>query len=367
MKILHIIDGLTMGGAENLLIGLAGEQQARGNDVTVAPLVCPAYTPVRDKMEARGVRVCPMKTNGSVYNPVFVFRIMKLIKGFDIVHVHLFPALYWAGLAKMLTRSKIPFVFTEHSTTNKRRGNKLLHAMDRLVYQHGYRMVVACSDKAQETFAASFPTIDHLCVINNGVDTSANAEAKPYSKQELLGLPEESYLLTMVARFMPMKRQDTIVEALVQLPTAIHAVFVGGEEKDDGLVRVKEQARDLGVEERVHFLYIRKDVPRVLKTSDVIMMASDYEGLSLSSLEGMAAGKPFVASDVDGLREVVDGAGVLFENRNPEALAQAILRLYEDKSYYDAVAERCASRAKEYDQGKMVNAYMDLYQSLCGR
>lgn len=367
MKILHIIDGLTMGGAENLLIGLAGEQQARGNDVTVAPLVCLAHTPVRDKMEAKGVMIHPLKARGAVYNPFFVLRIMGLIMGFDIVHVHLFPALYWAGFAKMLTGTKIPFVFTEHSTTNKRRGNKFLHAMDRLVYQHGYRMVVACSDKAQETFAASFPTIDHLCVINNGVDTSANAEAKPYSKQELLGLPEDCFLLTMVARFMSMKRQGTIVEALAQLPTAIHAVFVGGEEKDEGLIRVKELARDLGVAERVHFLYIRKDVPRILKTSDVVLMASDYEGLSLSSIEGMAAGKPFVASDVNGLREVVGGAGILFENRNPEALAKAILRLYEDKSYYDAVADRCASRAKEYDQGKMVDAYMDLYQSLCGR
>ena len=367
MRILHIIDELMMGGAENLLIGLAGEQQARGNDVTVVPLVCPSHTPVRDKMEARDVKVCPIKSSGSVYNPLFVGRIIKLIKGFDVVHVHLFPALYWAGLARMLSRSKTPFVFTEHSTTNKRRGNKFLHATDRFVYQHSYQMIVACSDKALETFQESYPTVPHVRVINNGVDTKVNESAQPYTKQELLGVPEDCFLMTMVARFMSMKRQDTMVEALAQLPTAIHAVFVGGEEKDEGLIRVKELARDLGVAERVHFLYIRKDVPRILKTSDVIMMASDYEGLSLSSLEGMAAGKPFVASDVNGLREVVGGAGILFENRNPEALAKAILRLYEDKSYYDAVADRCASRAKEYDQGKMVDAYMDLYQSLCGR
>ena len=96
-------------------------------------------------------------------------------------------------------------------------------------------------------------------------------------------------------------------------------------------------------------------------------MSSDFEGLSLSSIEGMAAGKPFVASNVDGLREVVNGAGLLFENSNSQALADTILTLYNDKKLYDNVAEKCEKRAGEFDINKMVDSYLDVYNSLLRR
>jgi len=364
MKILHIIDALSMGGAENLLIGLAGEQVKRGYDVTVAPLVCPSSTLVREKMEALDIKVKPFKNTGSVYNPFFIFKIIRVVRKYDVVHVHLFPALYWAGLANILTFNRTPFLYTEHSTKNKRRSNKILHATDRFIYQNCYKTIVACSDKALETYQEAYPTITHVCAINNGVDTQIYREALPYTKQELWGMDEDCFAVTMVARFMTMKRQDTVVEAIAKLPERIHAVFVGGEETDEGLVRVKRIAEEKGVINRVHFMYLRKDVPRILKTSDVVMMASDYEGLSLSSIEGMAAGKPFIATDVNGLREVVDGAGILFQNEDCDALAEIISHLDNDKSYYMKVAHQCMERAEHYDIKYMVKAYMKIYEDV---
>lgn len=362
MKILHIIDGLSMGGAENLLIGLAGGQVKRGHNVTVAPLVCAEHTPVRDKMEAKGVTVIPFKKAGSVYSPIFIHKISKVLRDYDIVHVHLFPALYWAGIAKLISFDKVPLIYTEHSTKNKRRGNMLFHATDRFIYQHSYKMVVACSDKALETYKEAYPSVSHVCAINNGVDISVYKEAMPYSKKELLNIDEDCYVVTMVARFMSMKRQDTVVEAIAKLPEDIHAVFVGGEEHDDGLKKVRELAEEKGVIERVHFLYIRNDVPRILKSSDVVIMASDYEGLSLSSVEGMAAGKPFVASDVNGLREVVGGAGILYENCNSNELSQVILRLKTDSAYRTSIANQCLQRANDFDIKRVVDSYTDVYK-----
>ena len=364
MKILHILDSLSMGGAENLLIGLAEKQIKTGHEVTVAPLVCSEHTPVRDKMENKGISVKPFALKGSVYSPFFIFRIMKVFKRYDIVHVHLFPALYWAGIAKMLSFKKVPFVYTEHSTKNKRRENKLLHAVDHLIYQQAYKMIIACSDKALETFKEAYPSLKHVCAINNGIDISVFNEAVPYSKKELLGIDESSFVVTMVARFMTMKRQDTIVESMVGLPDNIHVVFVGGEEHDEGLVRVKRMAEEKGVADRVHFLYIRKDVPRILKTSDVVIMASDYEGLSLSSIEGMAAGKPFIATNVNGLREVVEGAGMLFNNRDSNALKDIIINLYSDRSFYTEIANKCLERAKNFDNTKMAEAYLKVYKQV---
>ena len=354
-----------MGGGENLLIGLAGEQVSRGLEVVVTPLVCPESTPVRDKMEEKGVTVQPIKASGSVYNPFFIMRLVRLMRGgYDVIHVHLFPSLYWSGLAKVMSFNKTPLVYTEHSTNNKRRGNRILHFVDKLIYQHCYKMVVACSEKALATYRQAYPSVKHTCVINNGVDTRIYKDAKPYTKNELLGIEESSFVVTMVARFMTMKRQDTVVEALAKLPNNIHAVFVGGEETDEGLQRVKQLAKETGVIDRVHFLYIRKDVPRILKTSDAVIMASDYEGLSLSSIEGMAAGKPFIATNVNGLKEVVGGAGLLFENKDSEELAGHINKLATEQDYYSKIASKCAERAKSYDIKGMVDAYALIYNEV---
>lgn len=364
MKILHIIDTLSMGGAENVLVGLTAGQKQLGHEVTVMPLVCAGETPVRKRIEGNGVTVVPFKKKGTVYNPILIFKIATVIRDYDIIHVHLFPALYWAAFAKFILFCHVPMVYTEHSTNNKRRDSFIFHTVDKLIYNNCYIMVIACAKKVLDTYHKSFPSIRHTCYINNGVDTSVYRDALPYKKSELLGIDDNCFVVTMVARFMPMKRQDTIVEALTKLPVSVHALFVGGNVTDDGLQRVKRESEELGVNNRVHFLYIRTDVPQILKSSDLIIMASDYEGLSLSSIEGMAAGKPFVATDVNGLREVVGGAGVLFENNNADMLADVISRLLTDIQYYEDVSTRCLGRAQEYDVKKMVDSYMEVYRKV---
>lgn len=350
-----------MGGAENLLVGLTRMQVMSGNEVTVAPLVCPQSTIIRERLRLMGVRIEPFRTSGTVYSPVFIPMIIKKARQFDVVHVHLFPSLYWAGLAKLFSICSVPFVFTEHSTNNKRRNNRFLHWSDHLIYKYCYNRIIACADKVLDAFKKSFPTVLHCCTVNNGVNVAFFADALPYTKKSLLGINENDFVITMVARFMSMKRQDTVVEALSKLPLTVHVVFVGGEEHHDGLIRVKNLVRELNLTGRVHFLYTRNDVPQILKTADVILMASDYEGLSLSSIEGMAAGKPFIASDVDGLREVVGGAGLLYKNKDADELAELILKLYNDKEYYEKIRDQCLKRAKEYDLSIMVSMYDKVY------
>ena len=362
MRILHIIDNLSMGGGQNLLIGLAGIQRKMGHEVTVLALEPCADVLVREKIESEGVRVQVLTEAIRLRNPLNVVLLMPWLRKCDIAHVHLFPALYWVGFAKMLSFSNTPLVYTEHSTKNRRRENPLLRRVDTFVYKHLYRKVIACADKALETFQQVYPSVKQVCAINNGVDTARYWEAEPYSKKELLGVSENCFVVTMVARFMFMKHQDTIVEAISKLPDRFHACFVGGEPSDEGLIKVKNQAEELGVSERIHFLYLRSDVQRILKTSDVVMMSSEYEGLSLSSIEGMAAGKPFVATDVNGLREVVRDAGVLFELYNSEQLASIISHLANDKKYYNTVVNRCRERASQYDIQRMVDSYMKVYQ-----
>ena len=102
----------------------------------------------------------------------------------------------------------------------------------------------------------------------------------------------------------------------------------------------------------------------LLKSADFVLISSHFEGLSLSSIEGMSVGKPFIASNVDGLREVVSGAGCLFPHGDANALADTILRLSENEEEYNAVSSLCRERASQYDIASMVNGYINCYKSL---
>ena len=90
-------------------------------------------------------------------------------------------------------------------------------------------------------------------------------------------------------------------------------------------------------------------VPQLLKTADVVVLFSKYEGLFLFSIKGMGSGKPFLASAVSGLIVVVAGAGILFPVGADKQLAKEILHLANNPNHYASTANKCMMRAKEYD------------------
>lgn len=165
----------------------------------------------------------------------------------------------------------------------------------------------------------------------------------------------------MVSAFRKQKDQKTLIKAISHLPDDYRLMLAGeGELKGE----CEHLSRELGLEKRVSFPGIRSDVPALLASSDVIVMSSHYEGLSLSSIEGMASGKPFIASNVDGLREIVDGAGLLFEEGNDIMLAELIKKVCEDKIFAERIGQRCRERAGHYDISATVEGYGKVYESL---
>ena len=148
---------------------------------------------------------------------------------------------------------------------------------------------------------------------------------------------------------------------MIHLPKTVKLIFVG-----DGVLRneCERLVKELNLERRVFFLGIRTDVPQLLKSSDIVVLSSKYEGLSLSSIECMASGKPFIASDVPGLNDIVNGAGLLFPVGDEIVLAKHIMDLLNNESYYNEVAERCLERAEKYSINIMVAKHLNLYKAL---
>src|SRR5690606_31998035 len=102
----------------------------------------------------------------------------------------------------------------------------------------------------------------------------------------------------------------------------------------------------------------------ILKTVDVSVLSSNYEGFGLAAVEGMAVGKPFLGSDVPGLRDTIGDAGVLFPKGDEIALIFELKKLFESPSHYQNVSEKCKQRAQEFDVYKMIEKTKKFYYSL---
>lgn len=356
MKILHVITSLRTGGAEKLMVDLLPRLKANGHEVDLL-LFDGTDTPFRRAAEEAGIKVMDLGKGGSVYSPIRLIRLLPYLRKYDVVHTHNTAPQLFAAIGSVLC--SVVLCTTEHTTSNRRRGWKWYASVDRWIYGR-YRKVVCISKKAEENLREF---IGHsraeILTINNGVDIEKYAAASP--SQELERLAPGTRKLMMVAGFRWEKDQDTIIKALPMLPGDFHLFLVG-----DGVRRqeCEQLAERLGVADRVHFMGLRQDVAELLHAADYVIMSSHFEGLSLSSVEGMSVGKPFLASDVDGLREVVHGAGILFPHEDSARLASEIRKLSENTDQYSKVAKQCRERANQFDISAMANGYSMVYSTL---
>ena len=358
MKIAHLINSMHTGGAENLITESVPVFKSQGLIVDVI-LLNGIETPFLAKLQATNCNIVSL-SKSSVYNPFLIFKIIPLLKKYDLIHVHLFPALYWVAIAKLISFSNVKLVFTEHSTTNKRRSNCIFRLIDRLVYC-SYSKIITISE------AVDFAIKKHLrsnnfsfIQIDNGVNLKKIKAGVPYFNGEFVKTKSEMFIF-QISSFQYPKDQKTVIKSLIYLPDDIKLFLVG-----DGILKLECEffAKSLNLEGRVFFLGIRMDIPDLLKTADFIVLSSVYEGFSLSCVEGMAAGIPLIASDVPALRAIVQGAGLLFPLGNAKALAENIIKLNSDVDFYQQTAQSCLQRASEFDIETMIQKEIELYKSL---
>lgn len=368
MRILQVITSLLTGGAETLIVNLVPRLRAMGHEVDVC-VFNGVETPLMERLrkENQGIKI--WKLGHSFYNPLFILKLARIMRKYDIVHTHNSSPQLYVALASVLCSVKL--CSTEHNTSNRKRGWKWYAPIESWMYGR-YDHIICISDIAEKKLREymggewtnpSSEKYNRISTINNGVDVEAIHNAVPDAK--LMAVKEGRMAILMVAGFRDAKDQDTIVRALSLLDKNKYEVwFAGIGERQE---TVKELAIRLGVADRVRFLGLRNDIPNVLKAADIIVMSSHWEGLSLSNIEGMAAGKPFIASNVNGLREVTKGYGILFPESDAATLAQEIQKLHDAPTSYESVARQCYTRAQEYDINKTAEGYARIYDLITNR
>lgn len=351
MKILFIAPVLSIGGTSRLMseiIPMINASEGVEADFLIGKCVNDTFMPIFDRAN---VKVYTL--NHSTYSPLNVFKIANYLNRYDVIHVNLFPSLYWAAIANLICRK--PMVYTEHNTYNDRRNKWYLRVVEKWVYKQ-YRKIISISE-ATQTNLKKWLNADNddkrFVVVNNGV----NLEFFKNPKRERL----YPHTLIKVARFVPQKDQKTIIRAMTLLDNDIHLILVG-----DGVKQgeCKAYAKELGVSDRVHFVGMQSDVPNWIGKADIGIQSSHWEGFGLPVVEMMAGGLPVVASDVEGVRQIVEGAGILFPHGDYEKLADIVKRLLSDAEYYEQVKRRCLERCERYSIKSMVESYINVYKEI---
>jgi glycosyltransferase involved in cell wall biosynthesis len=256
----------------------------------------------------------------------------------DIFHAHLtWPlscseALVLAAVARVPARIATMHLFVELPR------NTLLAIKRRIVTSTVTRYIAVSRDTAQHIEQLGVPS-HKIAVIHNSVPC-LQPSRQGQSSHVLFKNNGRPVVLTP-ARLTEQKGHQYLLQAALNVPDALFVLAGDGPER----CSLEKQAVSLGLSDRIVFLGHRKDVQELLAQCDLFVLPSLFEGLPLSVLEAMAAGKPVIASNIGGTNEaVVNGeTGLLVPPGDPDALADAIRTLLSDPS----LARRMAAAAKE--------------------
>lgn len=361
MKLLVVINALESGGAEKLIVTTL--PLIKNSDVNVTLLLINAKNSEQTyikQLEDREIEVIDLNCK-SVYDITAIIKIKNQLKKIspDIIHVHLFPAMYWTALAAFLG-SKIPLVFTEHSTQNRRLNNICFKYIDKFIYSR-YKWIICITESIQEILSQRYKCTNTI-VINNGVELIDIEKAQRIERVDLLSQlniqDQSAKIIFMAARFEFPKRQDMLIRVLKLLPTDCHILFAG---VGNNLTRCKVLAAEMRLENQVHFLGFRSDTISIMKSVDINILISDYEGLSGVALESLASGIPFLGSNVSGINNIVPSDDYLFDNNNIEEISGKILWLTRNPDCAQSHGVNGRIFIDKFDMKNMISSHIDLY------
>lgn len=361
MKILHVINNLTSGGAEKLLTDILPSFKKQGHDVAIVISNDKANIDKYEHLLAEA-NVRLINLNMSFYNPWQIVRLARIIASekFDIVHAHLFQTQYWLAMASFFIPKNTTLIKTEHNVFNERRNYQLLRPVEKFVYSR-YTAIIAITQEVKNHLSKWIGNNHKIVVINNGVNLKQVQSAKQDDFPALFNKTKHNLL--MVARFdETQKDHTTLIEAFDLLSEKEnYRLYLVGE--GPNLQNIQEMVKDKGLDTYIHFLGRRTDVYNLMNKADLNILATLYEGLSGVTLESLASGTPFIGSDVAGVNDVVPDHSFLVTAKEPELLSQKIEELIRNDESRSSNISKATKHVQKYDTTFMVQSYLDLYKS----
>ncbi len=359
--ICHLIDDLSTGGAQNLLLRIIRETP---DDISNSVLYLGARDKLRDEFEDAGIHV--YGGNGRFrFDPKAISRVTRELRktDCDLLHTHLAYAQtvgrvigHYLGIS--------PIVGTYHDVPANYTRSWWLRAIETATRSLDTQAVGVSEGMSQEFREDWFPP-DDVVTVPNGINVDEFAEqvaaADPESVRGKLG---DDLVYLNIGRYAPKKAQKDLITAMEQVvadhPDS-HLFIVGTGELETELEEIIKR-KDL--ETHVHLTGRVDDVHDYYAAADVFVFPSLFEGLPLAVTEAMAAGLPVIASDIPGHGDIIGDAGIIVPTKSPAPLADAMLEMHDDRRR-NQIASACFERVStKFDISHTVKKYVELYRRL---
>jgi len=336
MKILQIIDSLTWGGAQKMVIHLTQTFCPLGMEITVINLREPPNPEVKRLLESAGARVYTFPFP-KLFSPASFWGILKFLRGerFDLIQAYLAYANIVGSLAGRL--NGIPVIGSLRGIGETPEGySRKRELLDNLALRYGCKRVLANGYIVAEFGHKRLGNI-HIDIIPNVVSAAPALppEERQRLREELVGDASRPLILS-VGRMDYRKGFPDLLRGFAEVrashPTVALVIAGGGDMFDE----ISSLKRELDLDGSVYLLGARDDVPRLLASADLYINSSNSEGMPVSVLEAMAAGLPVIATTVGDTPYVVQpGSGLLIPPEQPKEIAAALNRLLNSPAERD--------------------------------
>ncbi len=323
--------------------------------------------PYEDKLRRIGVKVknFDLKTLVDIR---IIPRLVRYIKqnNIDIVETAVFPADVYGRISARLANVPI-IISTMHRVEDHKQEAiyRVLFFADTLTMALTTRIIAV--SKAVKNYLISWHRVksDKIRVIYNGIDAhkyDVNFDIKEYKR--MLNLQHDIPTVAFIGRLVKLKGVNYFLEAAASIlrnGKRVQFVVVGDGPLKERLIK---QAANLSISQHVHFIGFRKDIPQILSVIDILVVPSLFEGLPLTILEAMHAGKTIIATRVGGIPEAIkDGeTGILVSPRDYHALTKGLLELLNDPEKRKEMGKKGKQRAlQHFNVERMVKEYSNIY------
>lgn len=371
IKILYLIEGLGIGGAEQLL--LTTLKYLNRDKFSLVVYCIGKNGKIANEIEALDIKVTPLNEKMCLWNLGAVFGLLKIFREEKpyIVHTHLFYANYFGRIAAVLARIPV-VIITEHGAHSSFK--KFYHHWIDFILSLFSNKIIAVSDSVRRYL------IEHSLIFNRKIKVIYNAvdfdkferrigQSNRLLMRRKLGFDQADFLIGCVSKLSACKGQHFLIEALCEIKKSFPQIKLCMVGWDTG--SFQEQLENLaeakGVIENVSFLGGRDDIPEILGAFDLFVLPSLSEGFGLSLIEAMYTGLPVVATRRDGILEIIDDRrdGLLVPPADSGALAARVIELLNDSNAREALGRNAKEKVEKlFSPVDYINKLESCYEDL---
>jgi len=391
IKVVHIITRFDKGGsAENTLLTVLGLNKEKYSILLIKGLSLESEMSDEESLAVSESLKIAEENNIKVINLPFLvrkiapltdlkalFTLFKILRKErpDIVHTHTSKAGFLGRFASFLARVPIiihtPHGHVFHSYFGPTL-TKIFVIAEKILSLITDKIITLTNRERDEHIERRIAPLNKFITIHSGVDLDRfmNLNIDIKKKKKELNIPQDFYVIGTVGRLVPIKGHKYLVSAaemiIKEFPKTVF-VIVG-----DGFLKpiLERHAEALGIRKNIVFTGWRKDVPEILYLFDVLVFPSLNEGMGRVMIEGMSLGKPIVASNVGGIRDLIEDGknGLLVPPRDSNALRKAISRLIRNKKLAEGLGKIGKMEVyPDFDASTMVKKIDNLYESLLSK